>query len=180
MAQIIQFFVQFLEGHVAGVARDADVDGVDPVAEACAQIDQCVTRRRRRMRCRGPCLIAFFLAPPLKVRLRGGAGRAAQCASRRTRTRRAMGLVSQARAAAPAELRAAVCSALAEQACDRRPCGVAPAQSTRQACDRVRRGLRGVGRRPGPSLVARRPHSHSAGAAYKTPCEHAVYARVDQ
>ena len=50
------------------------------------------------------------------------------------------------RAAAPAELRAAVCSALAEQACDRRPCGVAPAQSTRQACDRVRRGLRGVER----------------------------------
>ena len=37
-----------------------------------------------------PCLMAFFLAPPLKVRLRGGAGRAAQCASRRTRTRRAM------------------------------------------------------------------------------------------
>ena len=35
-------------------------------------------------------MIAFFLAPPLKVRLRGGAGRAAQCASRRTRTRRAM------------------------------------------------------------------------------------------
>ena len=34
--------------------------------------------------------MAFFLAPPLKVRLRGGAGRAAQCASRRTRTRRAM------------------------------------------------------------------------------------------
>ena len=35
-------------------------------------------------------MMAFFLAPPLKVRLRGGAGRAAQCASRRTRTRRAM------------------------------------------------------------------------------------------
>ena len=42
VAQIIQFFVQFLEGDVAGVARDADVDGVDPVAEACARTNQCV------------------------------------------------------------------------------------------------------------------------------------------
>ena len=35
-------------------------------------------------------MMAFFLAPPLKVRLRGCGGRAAQCATRRTRTRRAM------------------------------------------------------------------------------------------
>ena len=90
------------------------------------------------MRCRGPCLIAFFLAPPLNVRLRGGAGRAAHCASRRTRTRRAMGQQATPQGAAPAELRA-VCSALAEQACDRTPCGVAPL-APRQACDRARRG----------------------------------------
>ena len=90
VAQIVEFLIQFLERDVAGVARNSQMDGVDPVAEACAQIDQCVTRRRRRMRCRGPCLIAFFLAPPLKVRLRGCGGRAAQCATRRTRTRRAM------------------------------------------------------------------------------------------
>ena len=49
------------------------------------------------------------------------------------------------RAAAPAELRAAVCSALAEQACDRRPCGLLRS-AARQACDRVRRGLREVER----------------------------------
>ena len=42
VAQIIQFFVQFLERDVAGVARDPKVDGVDLVAEACAQINQCV------------------------------------------------------------------------------------------------------------------------------------------
>ena len=40
------------------------------------------------------------------------------------------------RAAAPAELRAAVCSALAEQACDRRPCGVAPPRRHRPATAR--------------------------------------------
>ena len=32
-------------------------------------------------------MMAFFLAPPLKVRLRGCGGRAAQCARSRTRTR---------------------------------------------------------------------------------------------
>ena len=71
-----------------------------------------------------------------------------------------------------------VCSAQAEQAVigHRAGCAGVP---RREACGRVRRGLRGVGRRPGPSLVARRPHSHSAGAAYKTPCEHAVGARAD-
>ena len=35
VAQIIQLFVQFLEGDVPSIARDAKVDGVDLVAEAC-------------------------------------------------------------------------------------------------------------------------------------------------
>ena len=38
MPQIIQFFVQFLEGDVAGVARNSYMNRVDLVAEACAQI----------------------------------------------------------------------------------------------------------------------------------------------
>ena len=44
--QVVQLFVQFLERDVAGVARDADVDGVDPVAEACAQIDRSCSVER--------------------------------------------------------------------------------------------------------------------------------------
>ena len=40
--QVVEFLVQFLEGHIASVARDADVDGVDPVAEACARADRSV------------------------------------------------------------------------------------------------------------------------------------------
>ena len=104
--QIIEFFVQFLEGHIPSIARDPKVDGVDLVAEACAQINE--SRVDGVMRCCGPCLMAFFLAPPLKVRLRGCGGRAAQCARSRTRTRRAMGLVSRRRrewSCPPAELR---------------------------------------------------------------------------
>ena len=46
MPQIIQFFIQFLEGHIPSIARDADVDGVDPVAEACAQIDRSCSVER--------------------------------------------------------------------------------------------------------------------------------------
>ena len=55
--QVVQLFVQFLERDVAGVARDADVDGVDPVAEACAQIDRSCSVERvkpRRMICALP------------------------------------------------------------------------------------------------------------------------------
>ena len=37
VAEVVQFFVQFLEGHIPSIARDADVDGVDPVAEACVR-----------------------------------------------------------------------------------------------------------------------------------------------
>ena len=40
MPQIVEFLIQLFQSDVAGVARDADVDGVDPVAEACAQIDR--------------------------------------------------------------------------------------------------------------------------------------------
>ncbi len=40
VAQIIQFLVQFLERDVADVARNSQMDGVDAVAEACAQIDR--------------------------------------------------------------------------------------------------------------------------------------------
>ena len=50
MPQIVEFLVQFLEGHVAGVARDADVDGVDPVAEACAQINRLSRTRTTPLR----------------------------------------------------------------------------------------------------------------------------------
>ena len=46
VAQIVQFLVQFLEGDVAGVARDPQMDGVDPVAEACAQIDRSCSVER--------------------------------------------------------------------------------------------------------------------------------------
>ena len=84
------------------------------------------------------------------------------------------------RAAAPAELRAAVCSALAEQALIGDRAGLRRLNPRDRPATACGEGCEGVGRRPGPSLVARRPHSHSAGAAYKTPCEHAVYARVDQ
>ena len=35
VAQVVELLVQFLEGDVAGVARDAQMDGVDLVAEAC-------------------------------------------------------------------------------------------------------------------------------------------------
>ena len=37
VAQIIQFFIQFLERDVAGVARNSQMDGVDAVAEACVR-----------------------------------------------------------------------------------------------------------------------------------------------
>ena len=46
VAQVIQFFVELFQSDVAGVARDADVDGVDPVAEACAQIDRSCSVER--------------------------------------------------------------------------------------------------------------------------------------
>ena len=40
VAEVVELFVQFLERDVAGVARDPQMDGVDAVAEACAQIDR--------------------------------------------------------------------------------------------------------------------------------------------
>ena len=46
VAEVVQLFVQFLEGHIPSIARDADVDGVDPVAEACAQIDRSCSVER--------------------------------------------------------------------------------------------------------------------------------------
>ena len=61
VAQIVEFLIQFLEGHVAGIARDADVDGVDPVAEACAQIDRCVLASR-------PCSVERVRTTPLRRR----------------------------------------------------------------------------------------------------------------
>ena len=46
VAEVVQLFVQFLEGHVAGVARDPYMNRVDPVAEACAQIDRSCSVER--------------------------------------------------------------------------------------------------------------------------------------
>ena len=56
VAEVVQLFVQFPEGHVAGVARNPKVDGVDPVAEAvfyCLFFGTATQReaaRRRRAR----------------------------------------------------------------------------------------------------------------------------------
>ena len=46
MPQIIQFLVQFLEGHIPSIARDTKMDEVDQVAEACAQIDRSCSVER--------------------------------------------------------------------------------------------------------------------------------------
>ena len=46
VAQVIQFFVELFQSDVAGVARDPKVDGVDAVAEACAQIDRSCSVER--------------------------------------------------------------------------------------------------------------------------------------
>ena len=149
------------------------MDGVDLVAEACARMNQCVTRRWRGVCV--PCLMAFFLAPPLKVRLRGCGGRAAQCASKRTRTRRAMGLVRRrrrARSCPPEELRQFVRQApVSSSVCDRTPCGLRrrPAVIRRvtargEGCERLN-GLAPPRLLEAPSLVA-----HSAkGCPRQTP-----------
>ena len=122
------------------------------------------------MRCREPCLMAFFLAPPLKVRLRGGAGRAAHCASRRTRTRRAMGLVRRrrrARSCPPEELRQFVRQApVSSSVGDRTPCGLRRLNPRERRATARGEGCEGLdGSAPPRPLEAPSLVVHSARAA---------------
>ena len=126
--------------------------------------------------------MAFFLAPPVKVRLRGGAGRAAHCARRRTRTRRAMMGSRRRRKELPPGGAPGSLFGSSRASCDRTPCGLRRFRGETGVRPRATGAARGptTARRTG-AVSSGEPtcQGHSAGQPINA-CRTPVGARADQ